>query len=146
MKKATFITTIFLMLGSCSKHYHERKFYQKGGVFNCVPEIIQRTDTIMGSDGKDSLIYCYDTIYKPQIEYVPKWKVRFDNKRFDDSLDHIASMYQDSLTNARKSQKIDNHGKKIESKQTTGNKLKRLFTWLIVGVIIGFIIRRYARF
>lgn len=124
MKKSIITATIFLTLGSCSKQYHFERFIEKGGKIE--PKIewktVTKTDTIKGKDGRDSVIYCYDSIPYAVYEtkYVPKWQIKFDNKRFEDSLKHIRLMCRDSLKNAVKSQKIESKteikSKKIESK------------------------------
>ena len=66
----------------------------------------------------DSIIYCVDSIPYAVYEtkYIPKWQVRFDNRRFEDSLRHIRAIYKDSLKHAVKTQKIEVKTKKIENK------------------------------
>jgi hypothetical protein len=57
--------------------------------------------------GKDTTLIQYkdSLIFQTQTEYLTRWKVRFDNKRFKDSLDQIRTMYADSLRNALRMQK-----------------------------------------
>lgn len=138
MKKSTIIATIFLTLGSCSRQYHFERFIEKGGKIE--PKIewktVTKTDTIKGKDGRDSLIYCFDSIPYAVYEtkYVPKWQIKFDNKRFEDSLKHIQLMYRDSLKNAVKSQKIESKTeiktKKIEKELS--------WYWKLAFIFIGF--------
>ncbi len=136
--KKTIIATMFLMLGSCSRQYHFDKFIQKGGVIE--PKIewktVTKTDTIKGKDGLDSVIYCIDSIPFAVYEtkYVPKWQIRFDNKRFEDSLKHIRLMYKDSLKNAVKSQKIEAK-KEIKSKRI---EKELSWYWKLALIFIGF--------
>ena len=70
--------------------------------------------------GKDTTLIQYkdSLIYQTKTEYVPKWRYRFDNKRFADSLAHIRAMYQDSLKNALKSQKVEARKDNKTKKQT----------------------------
>lgn len=138
MKKATIIATILLLSGSCSKQYHLERFIEKGGKIE--PKIewktVTKTDTIKGKDGSDSLIYCIDSIPYAVYEtkYVPKWQIRFDNKRFEDSLKYIRLIYRDSLKNAVKSQKIkaktEIKSKKIEKELS--------WYWKLALIFIGF--------
>lgn len=147
MKKSTIIATIFLTLGSCSRQYHFERFIVKGGKIE--PKIewktVTKTDTIKGKDGRDSLIYCFDSIPYAVYEtkYVPKWQVRFDNKRFEDSLKHIRLMYRDSLKNAVKSQKIESKteikSKKIEKELPWYWKLALIF---IGSSVVYFLLKR----
>jgi hypothetical protein len=65
---------------------------------------------------KDSLIY------QLQTEYIPKWRYRFDNKRFADSLAQIRAMYDAQLKNALKSKKIEAK----QTKQKEKHKTKRI--------------------
>lgn len=140
MKKATIIATIFLTLGSCSKQYHFERFIEKGGRIE--PKIewktVTKTDTIKGKDGRDSVIYCVDSIPYAVYEtkYVPKWQVKFDNKRFEDSLKHVRLIYRDSLKNAVKSQKIESKTE-IKSKKID-NELA--WYWKVALFFIGFVL------
>lgn len=136
MKKLIF-ATILLMLASCTKDYHFNRFIKKGGQINPTIEwkTVTKSDTIQGKNGQDSIVYV--TKQEPyavyDIQYVPKWQVRFDNKRFEDSLKHIRKMYSDSLRNAVKSQRIESKTeiKTTKSKEKAGNR------WSLVGVLFG---------
>jgi hypothetical protein len=88
---------------------------------------------------KDSLIY------QLQTEYIPKWRYRFDSRRFADSLEHLRSIYKDSIKNALKTHKIDVK----ETKQKEKHKTKRTqsenknsfadgMKWLAIFAIILF--------
>jgi hypothetical protein len=59
--------------------------------------------------GKDTTLIMYKDSIVPKLvtEYKTKWKYRFDNKRFADSLAHIRAMYKDSLKYGLKSQRND---------------------------------------
>lgn len=87
---------------------------------------------------KDSLII------QTLTEYIPKWRVRFDNKRFADSLASIRAMYEDSLKNALKTQKIIVKNEDKKYKQQAKQKTKQMrteakptFKMYIAGVFLG---------
>ena len=131
---------LFLTLGSCSKQYHFEKFIDKGGKIE--PKIEwkteTKTDTIKGVDGKDSIVFRYDSIPFAvyDIQYIPKWQVRFDNKRFEDSLKHIRKMYDMKVDSVDKVGK--NAVKIVQSKSNAEIKTakeKNRFPW--VGLIFG---------
>lgn len=134
MKKSIILSTLFLTLGSCSKQYHFEKFIDKGGKIE--PKIEwkteTKTDTIKGVDGQDSIVYLYDSIPFAvyDIQYVPKWRVRFDNKRFEDSLNYLKRIYSMELVNALKREKIE--AKKEIKTTRVKNRFPRV--WLIFGV------------
>lgn len=108
---------LFLMLFAwiiygCSPQYHMKKAIKKGYSL----EMIRDTVTITHVDSfkviaKDTVYWIkYEKlkdsiIYRTQIQYIPRWKVRFDHKRFNDSLKFIRNMYADSLRYALRSQK-----------------------------------------
>jgi hypothetical protein len=77
-------------------------------------------------------------IYQLQTEYIPKWRYRFDSRRFADSLEHLRSIYKDSIKNALKSKKIEVREvvktQRIKSKQTPASFMK----WLAIFAIILF--------
>lgn len=83
-------------------------------------------------------------ILQTLTEYVPKWRTRFDNKRFADSLEHIRAMYEDSLRNALKTQKIIEKHEDKRDKQQAKQKTKQIrteakptFKMYIAGVFLG---------
>ena len=132
-----FIYILFVMffawiLYGCSAEYHMKKAVDKGFVLNVKIDTLRIPYFVtLKIKGKDTTLIRYkdSLIYQTKTEYVPKWRYRFDNKRFADSLAHIRAMYQDSLKNALKSQKVeakkDNKTKKqtrkvIQSKNKNG--------------------------
>jgi hypothetical protein len=139
---------IFLVLCSCNAKWHEKQFYQKGGKFECEPRIISRVDTLVTKEGDTIFNTIYNTVYEPKIEYKTKWQVRFDNKRFKDSLSSVKKMYSDSLKYAFKSKKSED--KKVAKISKHDNKTKRTeirklsrswwFIWLVIGLFIGVIL------
>jgi hypothetical protein len=118
---------IFLLLASVLLHschnakYHLDKFYKKGGVITCDTTYVSTTDTIYvkGSDGKDSLVYIVKNTPTicPQATVETRWAVRFDNKRFKDSLKIMSSMYSDSLKAAVKNNRIEEKTNRTQIKE-----------------------------
>jgi len=134
---ATIISIVLLfMISSChDAKFHLDKFYKKGGVITCDTIYVKKTDTltIKGVDGKDSLIYITTTVpcNCPEATVKTRWSVRFDNKRFKDSLKIVSGMYSDSLKAAIKNNKIDSK----EEEKTNRTKIKeenRNYPWWMV--------------
>lgn len=151
-----FIYIIFVMcfawlVFGCSAEYHVKRATAKG----YAPSV--KIDTLkvpyfvtVNVQGKDTTLIQYrdSLIFQTQTQYLTRWKVRFDNKRFADSLKFIRTMYADSLRNALKSSKIevkhDNQLKKqtrkvIQSKNKNG--FADAMKWIALSILgIGFII------
>ena len=121
-----FIYILFVMffawiLYGCSAEYHMKKAVDKGFVLNVKIDTLKIPYFVtLKIKGKDTTLIQYkdSLIYQTKTEYVPKWRYRFDNKRFADSLAHIRAMYQDSLKNALKSQKVEARKDNKTKKQT----------------------------
>ena len=153
MRKIAYISIISLitLLMSChDAKYHLDKFYKKGGKIICDTIYVEKIDTLVikGKDGKDSLIYITKQVpcNCPQATVETRWKTRFDNKRFSDSMEVIADMYADSLKAATKQ---NQQNKKAETKQTkyeerAGFPWWMLFLFLIL-LITFFIIKQFKR-
>ena len=105
----------------------------------------------MWIEGKPYPVITYKDSLVPKLvtQYVPKWKVRFDNKRFNDSLRHIRKacndslkaaikMHDDSLDAAVKINKQDNKAI-IKTKKKSPN-------FFLLGLITGIIITLIARY
>jgi hypothetical protein len=138
MKRTAILISIFLISGSCSKQYHFEKFIDKGGKIE--PKIEwkteTKTDTIKGVDGKDSIVFLTDSIPFAvyDIKYIPKWRVRFDNKRFNDSLNYLKRIYSMELNNALKSDKIE------AKKEIKITKAENRFPWVWIMFAVGMIL------
>jgi len=107
-----FVMLFARLIYGCSADYHMRKAIKKGYALTIERDTIQITSVdsfkVIAKDTvywikyekvKDSIIYL------TQIKYYPRWKVRFDHARFNDSLKFIRMMYKDSLRYALRSQK-----------------------------------------
>jgi len=153
---ATCIAAVFLcafLAFGCSATRLHNKAVQKGYVHavNVDTLRIPYLDTLIIVKG-DSVIYKQvlkyrdSLVYQVNTEYIPKWRVRFDNKRFADSLATMRAMYKDSLRNALKTQKVivKHEGKKDkqETKRTQSenkNGFADSMKWLVVFLIIAFV-------
>lgn len=151
MKRLTLILIIVHLIVGCSAIRLHEKSIKKGYVhtINIDTLRVPYVDTFF-EEGKPYPVINYkdSLIIKTNTEYIPKWRVRFDNKRFKDSLESIRAMYDDSLRNARKTQKIELQKQKVESKKETkktrheNKKGANLFLLgLATGVILTLIIR-----
>lgn len=121
-----------VVLHSChNAKYHLDKFYDKGGVITCDTTYVNTTDTVYvkGADGKDSLVYIVKNIPAicPKATVETRWMVRFDNKRFKDSLNIMADMYSDSLKAVVKDNKIKAKTSRIQIKEES-----RSYPWWMV--------------
>ena len=141
---------LILILCSCSQTFHLDKFYKKGGQVKNTEIIMHETITI---NGKDSIIYRKVNIECPQPTIHTRWKTRFDNKRFKDSLKVVRIQYKDSLRYALKTYKnvlkseIKNTRSTEKTKRTVTRQENKRSWWLfwvglIVGIIASFLIKR----
>jgi hypothetical protein len=83
-----------------------------------------------------------DTIIHYKTSYIPKtrYEMRFDYKRFNDSLRTIRLMYKDSLRNALKTAKNDLKRERVVQRNKPVRQFKQLF------VILGFILTLFFVF
>ena len=139
-----------IMVG-CSPQFHLNKFYKKGGKIDQVTKTVTLTDTVT-INGKDSVIFRTVNIDCPEPIIQTRWKVRFDNKRFKDSLNSVRTQYKDSLRYALRTHKneLKNDYKTVKSndktKRTVTRQENKRSWWLFwlgmaVGVIIMLIIK-----
>ncbi len=154
---AVFVMLWSFIVYSCSATRLHDKAVQKGYVHTIHVDTLRVPvlDTLI-IEGKPYPIINYkdSLIYQLQTEYIPKWRYRFDNKRFADSLAQIRAMYEAQLRNARKTHKIDvKQTKQVEKQKTkrTQSENKNGFAdsmkWIAVLVfllIVAFLLFRYA--
>lgn len=145
------ILTLTTILVSChDAKYHLDKFYSKGGKITCDTIYVEKIDTLVvkGKDGKDSLVYITTQVpcNCPQATVETRWKTRFDNKRFADSMKYMARMYNDSLKAATKQNKQNNKAeiKQTKYKERAGFPWWMLFLSLIL-LITFFIIKQFKK-
>lgn len=146
----------YLFLGCSATKLHDRSI-QKGYVHSIHIDTVKTTsiDTLW-IEGKAYPVISYkdSLIYRVNTEYVPKWRYRFDSRRFADSLAHIRAMYADSLRNARKMHKIDvKQTKQVEKQKTkrTQSENKNGFAdsmkWIAIVLfllMIAFLLFKYS--
>jgi len=124
---------------SCSPSFHEKKFYDKGGKFECVPITVTVYDTIKGKDGQDSLvkIFLNTPCNCPQVE-TPKtrWQVRFDNNRFEDSVKAFDKRLKKHEAFIIDSMRIDRQKTKIETKAETKQVKQEHKAWGFWKILI----------
>lgn len=148
---------LILILCSCSATQHLNKFYKKGGKIEQVEKTVTIHDTIKGKDGKDSIIFRNVNVECPEPIIKTRWKVRFNNKRFLDSLKVMRIQYKDSLRYALRTLRIElkNDYKTLKSndktKRTTTRQENKRSWWLFwlglaVGIIIMLIIKILIRY
>lgn len=151
------LTCLVVILCSCSPTFHLDKFYKKGGKIEQVEKTVTIHDTIKGKDGKDSIIFRNVNVECPEPIIKTRWKVRFNNKRFLDSLKVMRIQYKDSLRYALRTLRIElkNDYKTVKSndktKRTTTRQENKRSWWLFwlglaVGIIIMLIIKILIRY
>ena len=161
MVKIIFILFAVLSLASCSTAEKSlQKFYKLGGKIEPVTKTVTIHDTIKGKDGKDSIIERLIFVDCPEpIAPKTRFEIRFDNKRFKDSLKFLKNIYNDSLSFNLKNNKLilnaySDSLKFERDKHTSDNRnarksKKSSVFWSFLGrywwvfLIIGFLIRQF---
>ena len=138
------------MLSSCSMNHHLTKAVKKGYKVETVTKEVRLTDTLT-INGKDSIIERLVKVDCPEPVIETKWRVRFDNKRFKDSLQTVKQMYSDSLKTSIKTARIDKAINKQDEKTNRTvvrqeNKRSFWWLWLLIGFAINFILKFILRF
>ena len=141
MKK---LILIALLLSSCSPQWHFERAQKKGLIIDPVYETILKLDTIKGENGKDSIVYTPEHIVKFYPKYQTKWKTRFDNRRFNDSLKHYRTIYKDSLSYALRTTKNENKTE-VKEKRIESNWKSFLIFGIFIGAIFSLIIKRVVK-
>jgi hypothetical protein len=153
MKHLALIIISLHLLLSCGAERLHQKAVKKGYMHTIHVDTfkVSTVDT-MWIEGKPYPVITYKDSLVPKLvtQYVPKWKVRFDNKRFNDSLRHIRKACNDSLKAAIKMHddsldaavKINKQDNKVKIK--TQKKKPNLFLFGLVTGIILTLITRYA--
>jgi len=137
----------FIVYGCSATRLHD-KAVQKGYTHAIHVDTFKvATIDTMWRDGKPYPVIKYkdSLVVRTEYVYIPKWRYRFDNKRFADSLAQIRAMYEAQLRNALKSKKIEAKEKKREDKhktKRTQSENKNGFAdgmkWLAIFAIILF--------
>jgi len=133
---------LILLLASCSVQNLIRRAEKKGYRCDTVTDTIRvvKVDSFLvikhDTTYWEKIITSKDTIIHYRTSYIPKtrYEIRYDYKRFNDSLRTIRQMYKDSLRNALKSRENDLKKERLGAKHSTLNQFKNLF------IISGFIL------
>ena len=136
---------LILLLASCSIQNLIRRAEKKGYRCDTVTDTIRvvKVDSflVIKNDTTywEKIITSKDTIIHYRTSYVPKtrYEIRYDYKRFNDSLRTIRQMYKDSLRNALKTRENDLKKDRLGAKHSTLNQFKNLF--IIAGFILTLI-------
>jgi len=131
-------------------NHHLTKAVKKGYKVETVTKEVRLTDTLT-INGKDSIIERMVKVDCPEPVIQTRWRVRFDNKRFKDSLQTVKQMYSDSLRTAIKTAKIERAINKQDEKTARTvvrqeNKRSFWWLWLLIGFAINFILKFLLRF
>lgn len=152
MRLLVFATMSVLLVSCKSAQWHFNKALDKGLVIE--PETVEVTVTdTLTINGKDSIIERTVEVPCPEVE-APKtrWEVRFDNRRFRDSMRFMRKFYSDSLTHELKKIKDNNdllsdslkEARKIKkfeerTERTTvrqENKRSLWWLWMLIGAAL----------
>jgi len=136
---------LILLLASCSVHNlisrAERKGYRCDTITDTIRVVKVDSFLVIKHDTTywEKIITSKDTIIRYRTSYIPKtrYEIRYDYKRFNDSLRTIRQMYKDSLRNTLKSRENDLKKERISVKHSTLNQFKQLF--IISGFILALI-------
>ena len=131
-----------LILTSCSIQNlitrAERKGYRCDSVTDTIRVVKVDSFLVIKNDTTywEKVITSKDTIIRYKTSYIPKtrYEIRFDYKRFNDSLVTIRQMYKDSLQNVLKTSKNDLKRERINIRKSPLNQFKQIF------IILGFVL------
>ena len=132
---------LILLLASCSVQNLIRRAEKKGYRCDTITDTIRvvKVDSFLvvkhDTTYWEKIITSKDTIIRYRTSYIPKtrYEIRYDYKRFNDSLRTIRQMYKDSLRSALKTAKNDLKRERVIQRKSPLNQFKNLF------IISGFI-------
>jgi hypothetical protein len=143
---------LLLLVCSCSVNYHLNKAFKKGYRCDTITDTIRvvKVDSFLvvkhDTTYWEKIITSKDTIIKYKTSYIPKtrYEIRFDYKRFNDSLQSIRQTYKDSLRYALKTAKNDVKRERIVQRKSPLNQVKNylLISSFILFLILMFILLR----
>jgi hypothetical protein len=143
---------LILLLSSCSVQNLIRRAERKGYRCDTITDTIRvvKVDSFLvikhDTTYWEKIITSKDTIIQYRTSYIPKtrYEIRFDYKRFNDSLKVIRLMYKDSLRNALKTRENDLKKERLGVKRSPLNQFKNLYiiSGFIMSVIFLFILFR----
>jgi hypothetical protein len=143
---------LILLLTSCSVQNlitrAERKGYRCDTITDTIRVVKVDSFLVIKHDTTfwEKIITSKDTIIQYRTSYIPKtrYEIRYDYKRFNDSLKVIRLMYKDSLRNALKTRENDLKKERLGVKRSPLNQFKNLYiiSGLIMTLIFLFILLR----
>lgn len=145
---------LIILLSSCSVQNLIRRAEKKGYRCDTITDTIRvvKVDSFLvikhDTTYWEKIITSKDTIIRYKTSYIPKtrYEIRYDYKRFNDSLKVIRLMYKDSLRNALKTAKNDLKRERVEQRNKPLRQFKQLFiiSGFIMTLIFLFILFRKA--
>jgi len=137
------ILILSLILSACSYQFHEKKFYQKGGTFNCIADTITVTDTIIDSVGNVVVVTRDSIIAKPVINYVPRYVYKYRYLQAKDSTRADTKIKQSEIkANSKVNKaKVKSDGK-IAKKQAKRGISQWWLLLIPLSFLAGFFIKR----
>ena len=126
---------VIWLANSCSPDYHLNKYKKKGGKITCDVDTVKIYDTIVTQN--DTIVISRDSlIIRTNTNVITKYEVKYDYKRFRDSLRAVKSMYKDSVKTVVKEKRIE--GKTIVRTERAKGKW---WLWLLIGIVVGYILQ-----
>ena len=126
---------VIWIANSCSPDYHLNKYKKKGGKITCDVDTVKIYDTIVTPN--DTIVISRDSlIIRTNTNVVTKYEVKYDYKRFRDSLRAVKAMYKDSVKTVVKEKRIE--GKTIVRTERAKGKW---WLWLLIGIVVGYILQ-----
>jgi len=145
---------LILLLTSCSVQNlisrAERKGYRCDTITDTIRVVKVDSFLVVKHDTTywEKIITSKDTIIQYKTSYIPKtrYEIRYDYKRFNDSLKVIRLMYKDSLRSALKTAKNDLKRERIAQRKSPLNQFKNLYiiSGFIMTLIFLFLLFRKA--
>lgn len=126
---------VIWLSNSCSPDYHLNKYKKKGGKITCDVDTVKIYDTIVTSN--DTIIIVRDSlVLRTYTNTITKYEVKYDYRRFRDSLKAVKAMYKDSVKTVVKEKRIE--GKTIVRTERAKGKW---WLWLLIGIVVGYILQ-----
>lgn len=126
---------VIWLANSCSPDYHLNKYKKKGGKITCDVDTVKIYDTIVTPN--DTIVISRDSlIIRTHTNTITKYEVKYDYRRFRDSLRAVKAMYKDSVKTVVKEKRIE--GKTIVRTERAKGKW---WLWLLIGIVVGYILQ-----
>jgi hypothetical protein len=145
---------LIILLTSCSVQNlisrAERKGYRCDTITDTIRVVKVDSFLVVKHDTTywEKIITSKDTIIRYRTSYIPKtrYEIKFEYKRFNDSLKVIRLMYKDSLRSALKTAKNDLKRERVAQRKSPLNQFKNLYiiSGFIMTLIFLFLLFRKA--